>query len=131
MIWDSGAARSICAKKHVPDYTLDAGDHPGFSGPSGETIRVDGKTRVGFTDEALGSTAEATFIVANNVARPILSGGEVNDKDNITISGARGAFVVSEDVARQACEALMPHAKLVFSLVWPARLGQGLPERLF
>ena len=93
---------------------------------------MDGKTRVNFTDEALGSTADATFIVANKVARPILSGGEVNDKGNITISGARGAFVVSEDVARQACEALMPYAKLVFSRAGPGRLyehaGNIMPQ---
>ena len=75
MIWDSGAGRNICNGKCVPEYKLATSDHLGFSGPSGETIKVDGKTRVGFTDEILGTTAEATFIVANKVTRPILSGG--------------------------------------------------------
>ncbi len=106
----------------MPDHKLEKSDHPGFTGPSGETIRVDGRARVQFTDEALGSTAEASFIVANTVTRPILSGGDVNDQGNITISSAKGAFVVSEDVARETCEALMPHAKLVFSRAGPGRL---------
>ena len=122
MIWDSGAGRHICANKHVPGYTLEDSDHPGFTGPSGETIKVDGNTRVQFTDEALGSVAEVTFIVADKVTRPILSGGDLNDQGNITISSAKGAFVVDEEVARQACEALMPHAKLVFSRAGPGRL---------
>ncbi len=122
MIWDSGAGRNICNQKHVPDYQLEKSDHPGFTGPSGETIKVDGRTRVHFTNEALGSTAEASFIVANKVTRPILSGGDINDQGNITISSAKGAFVVSEDVARESCEALMPHAKLVFSRAGPGRL---------
>ena len=105
LIWDSGAGRHICAKKHVPDHKLEDSDHPGFNGPSGETIKVDGKTRVWFTDDIVGGVAEATFIVANHVARPILSGGSLNDQGNITISSARGAFVVEESIAREACEA--------------------------
>ena len=75
-----------------------------------------------FTDENLGTTAEATFIVADKVTRPILSGGEINDRGNITISSANGAFVVSEETAREACKALMPHAKLVFSRAGLGRL---------
>ncbi len=122
LIWDSGAGRSICNKKHVPNYELSHSDHPGFSGPSGERIKVNGRTRVHFTDENLGTTAEARFIVADKVTRPILSGGEINDCGNITISSAKGAFVVSEETAREACEALMPHAKLVFSRAGPGRL---------
>ena len=122
MIWDSGAGRNICSKAHVPDYTLSHSDHPGFTGPSGENIKVNGRARVHFTDEVLGCTADAAFIVANKVTRPILSGGDINDQGNITISGSKGAFVVSEDVAREACEALMPHAKLVFSRAGPGRL---------
>ena len=122
MIWDSGAGRHICARKHVPGYTLDKSDHPGFSGPSGETIKVDGKTRVNFTDETLGTAVAATFIVADQVNRPILSGGDLNDQGYITISSARGAFVVEEKVAREVCEALIPHAKLSFSRAGPGRL---------
>jgi hypothetical protein len=121
MIWDSGAGRHICAKKHVPGYKLEKSDHPGFAGPSGETIKVDGKTRVRFSDEVANTVAEATFIVAP-VTRPILSGGDLNDQGNITISSAKGAFVVAEDVARKLCEELMPHAKLVFSRAGPGRL---------
>ena len=83
---------------------------------------MDGRTRVHFTDEALGTTAEASFIVANKVTRPILSGGDINGQGNITISSAKGAFVVSKDVARTTCKALMPHAKLVFSRAGPGRL---------
>jgi len=122
LIWDSGAGRNICNQSHVPDYKLEKSDHPGFSGPSGETIKVDGRARVRFTDDTLGSMAEATFIVANKVTRPILSGGDLNDQCNITISIARGAFVVSEDIARETCMALMPHAKLAFSRAGPGRL---------
>ncbi len=122
LIWDSGAGRSLCNKKHVPNYQLSHSDRPGFSGPSGETIKVSGRMRVHFTDENLGTTTEATFIVADKVTRPILSGGEINDCGNITISSARGAFVVSEEDAREACEALMPRAKLVFSRAGPGRL---------
>ena len=81
-----------------------------------------GKTRVWFTDETLNSTAAATFIVADKVTRPILIGGDLNDQGNITISSARGAFVVSEEVAREACVALMPHAKLSFDRAGPGRL---------
>ena len=121
-IWDSGAGRSICCKPHCPDYKLEASDHPGFAGPSGETIKVEGKTRVHFTDDTLNTTAEATFIVANKLTRPILSGGDLNDHGNVTISSSRGAFVVSEELARDACEALMPHAKLAFSRAGPGRL---------
>ncbi len=121
MIWDSGAGRHICARKHVPGYKLEKSDHPGFSGPSGETIKVDGKTRVNFTDETLGTAAAAAFIVADRVTRPILSGGDLNDQGNITISSARGAFVVDEELARSACGALMPHAKLLFSRAEPGR----------
>ena len=51
MIWDSGAGRSIRAHRHVPEHKLDHSDHPGFSGPSGETIKVDGRTKVDFTDD--------------------------------------------------------------------------------
>ena len=122
MIWDSGAGRHICARKHVPGYTLEDSDHPGFSGPSGETIKVDGKSRVQFTDETLGTVGEVTFIVADKVTRPILSGGDLNDQGNITISSARGAFVIDEEIAREACVALMPHAKLAFSRAGPGRL---------
>ena len=96
LIWDSGAGRSICNKKHVPNYELEKSDHPGFSGPSGETIKVSGKTRVHFTDEHLGTTVEATFIVADKVTRPIMSGGEINKQGNIAISSAKGAFVVNK-----------------------------------
>ena len=74
---------------------------------------MDGKCKVRFSDEFAGTMAETTFIVAP-VTRPLLSGGDINDKGNITISSAKGAFVVDEAVAREACEALMPHAKLVF-----------------
>ena len=81
-----------------------------------------GKTKVHFTDETLNTTADATFIVANRVTRPILSGNELNDLGHITISSSRGAFVVDEEVARTACEALMPHAKLTFSRAGPGRL---------
>jgi hypothetical protein len=122
MIWDSGAGRHICAKKHVPGYQLENSDHPGFTGPSGEAIKVDGNTRVQFTDEALGKVAEATFIVADKVTRPILSGGDLNDQGNITISSAKGAFVVDEQIARESCLALMQHAKLWFSRAGPGRL---------
>ncbi len=83
---------------------------------------MDGRTQVQFTDEALGTTAEASFIVANKVTRPILSGGDINDQGNIMISSTNGAFVVSKDVARATCESLMPHAKLVFSRAGPGRL---------
>ena len=121
-IWDSGAGRNILNPSHAPNYALSASDHPGFSGPSGETIKVSGNTRVQFTDETLNSTAEATFIVADKVTRPILSGGDLNDQSDITISSARGAFVVSEEVAREACVALMPHAKLSFDRAGPGRL---------
>jgi hypothetical protein len=121
-IWDSGAGRNICNSSHTPNYELSASDHPGFSGPSGETIKVRGKTRVHFTDEGLNTTLDAAFIVADKVTRPILSGGDINDQGNITISSARGAFVVSEEVAREACEALIPHAKLNFSRAGPGRL---------
>ena len=106
---------------HVPDHELEKSDHPGFSGPSGETIKVRGKTQVAFTDEVVNTTAEATFIVADKVTRPILSGGDLNDKGCITISSARGAFVVKEELAREACEALMPHAMLAFSRAGPGR----------
>jgi hypothetical protein len=122
MIWDSGAGRHLCAHKHVPGYQLEKSDHPGFSGPSGETIKVKGKANVQFTDEALGTVGEATFIIADKVTRPILSGGDLNDQGNITISSARGAFVVDEATAREACVALMPHAKLAFSRAGPGRL---------
>ncbi len=129
-IW--GAGRNICARKHVPHHKLEQSDHPGFSGPSGETIKVDGKAHVEFTDEILNSVAEATFIVANQVTRPILSGGGINDKGNITTSSTRGAFVVEELVAREACEALMQHAKLAFTRAGPGRLyehhGNLLPQ---
>ena len=93
-----------------------------YTTPSGETIKVRGKTRVHFTDEGLNTTLDAAFIVADKVTRPILSGGDINDQGNITISSARGAFVVSEEVAREACEALIPHAKLNFSRAGPGRL---------
>ncbi len=132
MIWDSGAGRSICNHSHCPDYQLSQSDHPGFTGPSGEHIKVNGRTRVRFSDEILGTTAEAPFIVSNNVMRPILSGGDINDQGNITISSARGAFVVSEDVARETCMALMPHAKLAFDRKGPGKLyehaGYLLPQ---
>ena len=137
MIWDSGAGRNICNEGNIPDYKFDKIDHPGFTGPSGETIKVNGRARVHFTDEVLGTTAEASFIVANKVTRPILSGGDINDQGNITISGSKGAFVVSEDVARETCEALMPHAKLVFQRAGPGRLYEHTsnllpqPEQLF
>jgi hypothetical protein len=121
LIWDSGAGRNICNRKHVPGYTLEKSDHPGFAGPSGETIKVDGKARVRFSDELAGSMVEATFIVAP-VTRPIMSGGDINDKGHITISSAKGAFVVDESIARGVCEGLMPHAKLVFSRAGPGRL---------
>ncbi len=62
------------------------------------------------------------FIVANKVSRPILSGGDINDQGNITMPSSRGAFVVSEDVAREACTALLPHAKLAFTRAGPGRL---------
>ena len=88
----------------------------------GETIKVHGKTKVTFTDEILNTTADSTFIVANKVTRPILSGGELNDSGCITISSSRGAFVVEEGVAREACEALMPYAKLAFTRAGPGRL---------
>ena len=94
----------------------------GFQDHHGETIKVDGRARVQFTDDTLGTTAEATFIVANKVTRPILSGGDLNDQGNITISSARGAFVVSEDFARETCMALMPHAKFAFNRAGPGRL---------
>ena len=132
MIWDSGAGRNICARKHVPDYSLSKSDHPGFTGPSGENIKVDGRARVSFSDETLGTTAEADFIVANRVTRPILSGDDHNNQDNITISSAKCAFVVDESLARATCEALMPHAKLAFSRAGPGRLyvhtSQLLPQ---
>ena len=89
----------MCAHKHVPGYKLESSDHPGFSGPSGETIKVDGKARVRFSDELAGTMAEATFIVAP-VTRPIMSGGDINDKGYITISSAKGALVVDESIAR-------------------------------
>ncbi len=90
-----------------------------------------------FADEVLGTTAKAAFIVANKVTRPILSGGDINDQGNITISGSKGAFVVSEDVARETCEALMPHAKLVFQRAGLGRLYEHTsnllpqPDQLF
>ena len=39
LIWESGAGRNICARVHVPEYTLTASDHPGFSGPRGRPLR--------------------------------------------------------------------------------------------
>ena len=111
IVWDSGAGHNICAMQHVLDYTLSPSDHPGFSGPSGKTIKVDGRTHVKSTGNTLGTTAEASFIVANQVTRPILSGGEVNDQCNITISSTGDTFVVDKSVTREACEALMFHAK--------------------
>ncbi len=132
MIWDSGAGRSIVNESHVPEYQLEKNDHPGFTGPSGETIKVNGRTRVHISDEILGKEAEMPFIVANKVTRPILSGGDINDRGNITISSSRGAFVVSEDVGREVCAALMPHAKLAFTRAGLGRLyehhGNLLPQ---
>jgi hypothetical protein len=74
MIWDSGAGRSILNNNNIPGYKLEDSDHPGFAGPSGETIKVDGKCKVRFSDELAGTMAETTFIVAP-VTRPLLSGG--------------------------------------------------------
>ena len=75
-----------------------------------------------FTDESLGTEAAATFIVANKVTRPILSGGDLNNQGNITISSAKGAFVVDEEIARELCESLLPHSKLSFSRAGPGKL---------
>ena len=113
LIWDTGAGRNICAHRHLPNYKLEHTDHPGFNGPSGETIKVKGNTRVAFSDDVLKTNAEATFIVADTVTRPILSGGDVNDQGNITISSAqmcirgrrsrRASSVRGPHAARQAC----------------------------
>ncbi len=54
-IYDSGAGRSTCNEEDLPAYTLAHTDHPGFNGPSGESIKVRGKARVAFADRAIGT----------------------------------------------------------------------------
>ena len=76
---------------------------------------------VRFKDNFLGKEASATFIAAP-VTRPIFSTGEICDKGNITIHSSRGAFVVSDELARPLVTQLQKHAKLSFTRNGPGGL---------
>ena len=129
-IYDSGAGKSVCAKRGVPNHTIQPTDHPGFTGAAGETIPADGKVTVAVRDRVIGTEGTLNFTVATQVTRPIIAGGETCDAGHIAIQSATGCFIVDEAIARPMCEALKPHAKLTFSRAKTGSRLYGLDAEL-
>ncbi len=111
---DSGACTHACDTRDAPEATMQATTHPGFRAANGSSIPAKGKIEVCYTDNQIGKNAVSTFIVGENISRPLMSTGEICDKGNLAIYSNKGAIIVDEKDARYLVAPLIAKAKLSF-----------------